>query len=184
MFTSFLNRMGRGLGRAAAIKTITSTHVTFLATSTGMRNVFRTHGFTPQDVRRFSGDLQQYIDDEMPEQTRRVPVYRQRPLTWVGGRSCKLALHLESTDELLGQRELIEQFLAMHFDKVPPLQNFDPHITLGRVDSRLARGDAYRTPELLVPAYAEIPEDIALNGLMTYLDHISDIEEHVTPATG
>ena len=168
-FENFLKRVGKRLGHMASVKTITSTHVTFLESSGSIKQTFRNHQFTPDDVRQFSGALQSYLDKQRPRENTRVAIDDEQPLVWYPNN--KLALNVVPIDELLEQREVIEQFLVSHFDSVPKLKSFEPHITLGHVDSRVVSREVRQDPRVLLPNIY-IPTEVALNGLMVYLDNI------------
>jgi len=174
-FESFLNAMGRRVGRVAGIQTITSTHITFLESSRSVRQLFQSRGFTPGDVRHFSGDLHRYLETGAHMQASVVEIDSERPLVWTGVGADKLALNVKRSDELAEQRECIVDFLRDRFGKVPALREFDPHITVGSAeDLKMIKPEYRKDPSLLVPPRATIPEQITLNGLMVYLDNISD----------
>jgi hypothetical protein len=173
----FLNRAGRHLGRMASIKTVSSTHLTFLESGGSLKQIFRTNGFTPRDVRSFSVDLQAHLFDREgsePHKQLLVEVNADEPLIWMGGRTNKLALNINLNEALEAERNHIEAFVGERFTHVPRLKAFDPHITIGAIDSRIIDAEARGNPGLLLPEDLHIPRHIALNGLMVYLNDIAD----------
>jgi hypothetical protein len=167
----FLNRLGRHLGHMATIKTIGSTHITFLE-SYGVKSKFRNFGYSPTDVRTFRVALQQHLDNKLPGGDIEVRVDPDRPLGWKGGRNNKLVINLLNEDRLEAERDEIEKFLIERFGTVPILQKFDPHVTLGRVNSRIIDPATRLDPEVLLPPGVNVPDQFVLNGLTAYLDRI------------
>lgn len=164
-FEKFLNTFGRRLGLTAVINTIASTHLTFLESS-GLAGHFRTRGFSEKDIRQFRGELEQHLGDSLDTDYATVYVDEKRPLRFMG-RTGTLALNIEQDETLSEERNEIERFLTERFGELPDLQEFDPHITLGRITRRLGYRE-WNDPTRLVPGL-QLPEAVTLNGLEAYL---------------
>lgn len=170
----FLDRVAKTAGRIAEIRTVGSTHITFLETA-GVKEQFRQEGFTSADVRAFKGDLELHLRDAGGDETaseRRVRIDRTEPLKWRGYRDSKLALNIIPDDAMLEEREHIEGFLEERFGCVPHMKSFDPHITIGRVNPTALTIEQRRDPLKYISRDVCFPETVALNGLMVYLDRI------------
>lgn len=176
-FNTFLSQVRRCLGHAATIKTIDSTHVTLLDSSPA-RHGFNRLGYTPSDVRQFSNELQQYLDNELQPGDRDVSIDPEQTFVWMGRQCCKLALRLVQDEVLDQERQLIKEFLAAHFSRPPKLLPFEPHITIGQVNHNLISKAAQRNPDALLPSDILIPEQVTLNGLVVYLDYIDSRPSH------
>jgi hypothetical protein len=165
-FESFLNRFGRRLGVMATINTIASTHLTFLESS-GIAGHFKTRGYSPSDIRQFRGDLEQHLKETLPDDHTTVTVDESKPLRWVG-KAGTLALNIAEDEVLARERNEIELFLQDHFDDLPNLRPFEPHITLGRIHRQIGYRE-YADPMRAAPKGIALPEEVVLNGLEAYL---------------
>jgi hypothetical protein len=171
----FLNQFGRHLGRKALIKTVGSTHLTFLETY-GLGAAFRSEGYTPTDIRQFRNELDEHLKDNLPERRPLVQVDPEKPLRWMGNKA--LALNIVHDEGLSTEREAIEDFLKQRFGELPKLRPFEAHITVGRFFCRILpeeQGD----PTLFVPGHIHVPSEVAMNGLETYLGSIHATDAYV-----
>lgn len=176
----FLNVIGRHVARAlghnAMVGAIGNLHITLLE-SRGTRQDFRHKRYTPQNVRAFSGELQQYLYDREGTQEGLVAtVDPEKPLKWYGN---LLAFNIMPDARLRAERQYIEDFLAVQLGRVPKLRKLDEHVVFGRF-THVSR-DVRNNPELLLPQGIEIPAGIALNGLMVFLNGVGEASGSAAP---
>lgn len=167
MFQDFLNDAGAALvDRRISIRTITSTHVTFLQ-ARSIRDALRATFPEPAGVNRFSYWLRGQL---VPFNAQNISaaVDPQLPLKIIGDHRNKLVLNLIEDDRLHLERERIERLLTGEFNDVLELEAFDPHITLGKVVLQELSRRERKNPSLLIPEVA-IPETVALDGLTVFL---------------
>lgn len=177
----FLNVTGRHaarmLGRDAMVGTLGYLHITLLE-SRGTRRDFGRKGYTRQDVHTFSGDLQQYLHNrEGTQGAHVVTINPEEPFKWYGKNL--LAFNIMPDPRLRTERQHIEDFLAEKLGRVPKLRKLDEHIVFGRFTN--VSSDAYNHPELLLPECAEIPANIALNGLAVFFNGVGEPPGSATP---
>lgn len=174
----FLNAVARHvvrrIGGKALVSTIGALHITLLE-SAGTTPAFRLRGFSPQDVHRFSAELQQYLGNI--EGTRNgitVQVDPDRPLRWFGWQANQLALNVLPNTALRQEREHIETFLRERFGVVPELRVLDEHVVFGAFNANAISREDRRDPVALLPEGVIVPDQLALNGLMVFLNGIGD----------
>jgi len=160
--------MGKHLGSTAAIYTVDRAHLTFLE-SAGVRPKFENLGYCEGDVKEFRDELDERLQERVPMEISYAMVDPVHPLRWVG--RTKLALNVQPTTELIAVRGTIEQFLEERLGELPQLRPFSPHVSIGQLQRRVAYRE-YKDPTRLVPSWADMPGEIALNGAEVFLNHI------------
>ncbi len=176
--STFLDEAARNIvkriGEKTLVNTIGALHITLLE-SAGTTPAFRHKRFTPQDVHRFSAELQQYLSDiEGTSDSIVVEIDPSKPLRWFGWSSNQLALNVMPNDRLRQEREHIEAFLRERFGSLPELRTLDEHIVFAAPKAGAVRGEILRNPLGLLPEGIVIPDRLALNGLMVFLNGIGD----------
>ncbi|MGH7239992.1 MAG: hypothetical protein ACREHG_07990 [Candidatus Saccharimonadales bacterium] len=171
-FESFLKNFGKSLGFLTTVRNIASTHVTLLE-SRGVKSRFYDSGFTPQDVRQFSVDMQRQIDKVRRSHSPiRVQVDPEQPFhVGIAQTRGKLALSVAS-EQLQEERGIIEAKLTDEFGTLPEMNQFDPHITIGRISTGYLNRHEDLDPNSLIPDGLTVPSSVALNGLSVYLGGI------------
>lgn len=171
-FESFLKDFGKRLGFLTTVHNIASTHVTLLE-SHGVKSCFYDFGFSPQDVRQFSQDMQRQIDKVHRSRSPiRVKVDPEQPFHAVIAQTRgKLALSVAS-EQLQEERGIIEAKLTDEFGTLPEMHPFDPHITIGRIAMGYLQQNAGLDPNSLIPEDLAVPTSVTLNGLSVYLGGI------------
>ena len=176
--SGFLDSVGRHLvrqlGRKVIVSTMGSLHITLLE-SLGATSAFSQHRFTPQDVHSFYVELQQYLSDiEGTRDTTVVSINPERPLKWFGRRQDKLGFNVLPNEALRQERAYIEEFLLERFGELPSLNPLYEHVVFAGFTPNAVSSDAQRNPEMLLPDGAIIPEQLAVNGLVVYLNGMGD----------
>ena len=159
-----------GSDAAVQIREIEDIHLT-LFESGGLGRLFRARGFSPKDVRKFSADLQQHINEtDKQHKDITATVHQERPFVWRGRGGNRVALNIRSSDALLEERELITGFFRGQFGKAPAEKSFAPHITFAEISD----GEHSRDPRTLFPEGLAVPSEVTLNGLVVYLGAMDD----------
>lgn len=165
--------LARRIGRAANLKSVNVMHMTFLE-SAGLKQTLVQYGYQSSEVVALAGGLKQFLDKRGHRRAMHTPIDEDMPLRWMTtrGNVKVLAVNLLPTEQLVDARGHIEEFLRGQLGVVPARKSFVPHVTLGVVHRSAIRGDMHTDPSILVPAYARVPQEVALNGLEVYLDRI------------
>lgn len=167
-FENFLQNAGRALGHRGNIRNIASTRITLLQSS-GVQKVMRYHRRTdPQSATRFSYWMSNQLDSSRMEPIT-VAVNPKRPIKIMGTKGDKLTLNIIEDERLAAERNRTENLLQDEFGDLPEIRSFEPHITIGYIGQQALSALEIRRPESLIPNTA-IPESIALNGLMVFVD--------------
>ena len=173
----FLNTLARYLvqqrdRRTFGVSALGALHMTLLE-SAGTTPAFRQRGYTPNEVRRLSIGLQQYLAniDNTRKETK-VEVDPDNPLRWYGRQANRLALNVTQNPDLQQERLHIEAFLLEHFGAVPELRALDEHVAIASFNPHTISPEARCDPTSLLPRGIVIPKTIALNGLMVFLNGI------------
>ncbi len=166
----FLAALGRNVRGGVVVRSIGSTHVTFLE-SRGVNNFFKRYGYKTSDVDRFAHDMEHFLTRKHGDKNQlKIPVERHEPLRWITKN--QLALNLVETDQLLDERADIEQYVRGRFGVLPELTPFNPHVTIGEVKQRsLAHPDFLQDPSSFVTGRMR-PDVVVLNGLSVYVGGI------------
>lgn len=184
-FADFLQRATKASRWLLQAKDPARTHLTLLETR-GVNHRMRQDGYTPGDVRQFRGDLERHLKDAWDLGTTRpceVMIDPKRPLIWRGDRNDKLALNVIENENLETERWLIDDFLIRQFGEVPGKWPFEPHVTLGTVNTAKLSTRARRDPLELIPGITIFPETLALNGLMASFDRGRPMGESLAAAS-
>lgn len=176
--SNFLDGFGRHmlarLGNQVVVSTLGGLHITLLE-SRGTTPAFRRKGYTPPDVRDFSTDLQQYLADKEGTRDRLVvEVNLKNPFKWYGWRSNRLALNVAPSPALRQEREYIEEFVHQRLGGLATLGNLDEHVVIASLARRVIKPAEQNNPGLLLAPDLVVPGEIAVNGLMVFINGIGD----------
>ena len=169
-FEKFVNSTGRKIGKLAIIKAATNMHLTLMESRPVREAFIEKRGSDHAAMQNFAYWMVSELDG-FNDHKGSVTVNPDRKVDLFGTRRDKLAICISPDEQMLNERALIEEMLRDEFGDLPKIQDFDPHITIGRVHNDRLTREQRRNPELILNGTGNIlPERIVMNGLSGYLN--------------